>query len=75
MSLMKCSSPSYVEGYFNDFCVEGGKTTPRCISAYRLAMNKIPTATFIFSGSNFSMMLSVTLPDETGSQKSKMAGT
>ena len=51
----------------------GGKTTPRCISASRLARNKIPTATLIFSGSNFSIMLSVTLPDETESQKSKMA--
>ena len=35
--------------------------------------NNIPTATPMFSGSNFSMELSVTLPDETGSQKSKMA--
>ena len=51
----------------------GGKTTPRCISASRLARNKIPTATAMFSGSNFSMALSVTLPDETGSEKSKTA--
>ena len=27
----------------------------------------------MFSGSNFSMVQSVALPDETGSQKSKMA--
>jgi len=64
----------YVEGYFSDVCVEGvGKTTPRGISASRLAKNKIPTGTPMFSRSNVSMLLSVTLPDETGSQKSKMA--
>jgi len=51
----------------------GGKTTPRGISASRLARNKIPTTTRMFSGSKFSMVLSVTLPDKTGSQKSKMA--
>jgi len=49
------------------------KLPPRGISAYRLARNKIPTATPWFSGSNFSMVLSVTLPHETGSQKFKMA--
>ena len=38
-----------------------------------IVMNKIPTATPMFSGSYFSMVLSVTLPDETGSQISKMA--
>jgi hypothetical protein len=38
-----------------------------------VVMNTIPTATPMFSGSYFSMVLSVTLPDETGSQKSKMA--
>ena len=67
--------PSYVKGYFTDVCFEvgGGKTTPTCISASRLARNKIPTATPIFLGSNFSMALSVTLLDETSSQKSKMA--
>jgi len=51
----------------------GGKTTPRGISASRLTRNNISTATFMFSGSNFSMVLSVTLQDETGSYKSKMA--
>ena len=51
----------------------GGKTTPRCISAARLASNKIQTATPRFSGLNVSMVLSVTLPDETRSQKSKLA--
>ena len=45
----------------------------RCFSASRLAGNTIPTATPMFSRSKFSMALSVTLPDETGSQKSKMA--
>jgi len=55
-------------------CVEeGGKTTPRGISSSRLARNKIPTAAPMFSGSNCSMMLPITLPDETGSQKSEMA--
>ncbi len=43
------------------------------ISASRLARNTIPAATPMFWGSNFSMGLSVTLSDETGSQKSKMA--
>jgi len=55
------------------FVLKGGKTTPRGISASRQARNKIPTAAPMFSGSNFSTVLSVTLPDETGSQKSKMA--
>jgi len=45
----------------------------RSIWASRLCRNKIPTATPMFSESNFPMVLSVTLPDETGSQKSKMA--
>jgi len=54
------------------FVLKGGKTTPRGISASRLARNKIPTATPMFSGSNLSTVLSVTLPDETGSQKSTM---
>jgi len=41
----------------------------------RLAGDKLPTATpdRMFSGSNFSMVLSVTLPDQTGSQKCKLA--
>jgi len=53
----------------------GVKLTPRGISASKLARNKIPAAmaTLMFSGSNFSMVISVTLPDEIGSQKSKMA--
>jgi len=47
------------------FMLKGaGKTTPRGISASKLARNTIPTAT---PGSNFSMVLSVTLPGETGS--------
>ena len=54
------------------FVLKGDKTTLRFISASRLARNKIPTYT-MFLASNFSMVLSVTLPDETGSQKSKMA--
>jgi len=67
-------NPHNVEDYFSDACVErGGKTTPRGISASRLARNEILTATPMFSASNISMVLSVTLPDETGSQKSKMA--
>jgi len=49
------------------------KLPPRGISASRLARNKILTATPMFLGSNFSMVLSVILTDETGSQKSKMA--
>jgi len=62
-------------GYFCDACVEGAgvKLTPRGISSSRLARNKIPTATRMFSGLNVSMVLSVTLPDEIRSQKSKMA--
>ena len=64
----------HVKGYFTDVCVEGGGVKlPRCISASRLTRNKIQTATPMFSGLNFSMVLSVTLPDGTGSQKSKMA--
>jgi len=55
------------------FVLKGVKLPPRGISASRLARNKIPTATTMFSGTNFSMVLSVTLQDETGSQKSKMA--
>jgi len=58
------------------FVMKGGggvKLPPRGISASRLARNKIPTATPMFSGSNVSMVLSLTLSDETGSQKSKMA--
>jgi len=56
------------------FVLKGGdKITPRGIPASRLTKNKIPTATPMFLGTNFSMVLSVTLPDETGSQKSKMA--
>jgi len=57
--------PSYVEGYFSDVCVEGGgvKLPTRCISASRLARNEIPKATPILFGSNFSTVLSVTLPD------------
>jgi len=43
------------------------------ISAFRLARNKIPTATTHVFGSNVSMVLSVTLPDENGSQTFKMA--
>jgi len=53
------------------FVLMGGNL--RSISASRLARKKIPTATSMYSGSNFSMVLSVTLTDETGSQKSKMA--
>ena len=49
-----------------------GKTTQRCISASRLAGNEISTAIPMFSGSNISIVLSVTLPDGTGSQKFKM---
>ena len=48
---------------------EGVKLSPRCISASKLARNKIPTG----QGSNFSMVLSVTLPYGIGGQKSKMA--
>jgi hypothetical protein len=39
----------------------------------RLAWNTMPTATPVFVRSNFSMGLSVSLSDETRSQKSKMA--
>ena len=51
----------------------GVKLPPRCISASKLARNEIPTATPMFLGSNCSIVLSVKLPDGTGSQKSKMA--
>jgi len=44
---------------------EEGKTTPRGISASRLARNKILKATPMFSVSHFSVVLSVTLPYET----------
>jgi len=68
-------NPHYVDGYFCDVRVDlgGGKTTPRSISASRLARNKIPTAASMFSGLKCSMVLSVTFPYKTGSQKSKMA--
>jgi len=46
----------------------GGKTIPMGISASRLAKNKMSTATPMFSGSNVSMVLLKTLPDETGCQ-------
>jgi len=49
-----------------------GKLPLRGISVSRLARNKNPKDAPMFSGSNFSMVLSVTLPDETGSQKFKM---
>jgi len=49
------------------------KLSPRGISASRLARNKVPTATPMILGSNVSMVLSVTLPDEIVSQKSNMA--
>jgi hypothetical protein len=49
------------------------KLPPMCISASRLARIKIPTATPMFLGSNFSMVPSVILPEETGCQKTKMA--
>ena len=49
------------------------KKYPQGISASRLARKTILTAIPMFSGSNFPMSLSVTLSDETGSQKSKMA--
>ena len=58
------------------FVLNGGagcKTTPRRISAYTLARNEIPTVTHVLLGSNYSMVQLVSLPDETGSQKSKMA--
>jgi len=70
---MSSFNRQYVERYFSDVCVEGGKTTPRGISASRLARNKIPTASPMFSGSNILVMLLVTLADETESRKSKMA--
>jgi len=54
-------------------CWRGSKTTPRDISVSRLARNRIPTATPMSSGSNVSTVQSVTLPDETGSQNTKMA--
>ena len=49
------------------------KLPPSCISASRLVRNKIPTATPMCLGSNVSMVLTVTLPAGTGSQKYKMA--
>jgi hypothetical protein len=49
------------------------KKYPQGSSAFRLARNKIPTATPMFWGSNFLMGLSVTLTYDIGSQKSKMA--
>jgi len=67
-------NPHMLKAILVRFVLKGGKTTPpRGISASRLAGNEIPRATPMFSGSNVSMMLSVTLPDETESQKSKMA--
>jgi len=52
------------------FVLRGGKNTPWGIAASRQARNKIPNATAMFSRSNFSTVLAVTLSDETGSQKS-----
>ena len=59
--------------FFKYHVVIRRKKYPQGISASRLARNTIPTATPMLSGSNFSMGLSVTLSDKTGSQKSKMA--
>jgi len=44
------------------------------ISASRLDRNKITFASSMVLGSNCLMVLSVTLPYKTGSQKTKMAG-
>jgi hypothetical protein len=64
----------YTQGYFTPVSNQGGvKLPPMCISASRLARIKIPTATPMFLGSNFSMVPSVILPEETGCQKTKMA--
>jgi len=75
VALRTCDStnPHMLKVILVTFVLKGDKTTPRDISASRLARNKIPTAILMFSGSNFSTVLSVTLPDKTGSQKSKMA--
>ena len=60
-----------VECHFTGVYVEGvGKTIPRCISASRLYIAKNNAHVF---GIRLSMVPSVTLPDETGSQKVKMA--
>ena len=59
--------------FFIYLCADLEEKVPQGISASRLARNTIPTATPMFLGSNFSLGLSVTLSDETGSQKSKMA--
>jgi len=67
------ANPHMLKVIFVPFVLKWGETTPRDISASGLARNKIPTAIPMFSGSNFLMVLSVTLPDEIGSQKSKMA--
>ena len=52
--------------------LRGGKLYPQ-VYASRLAINKIPMATPMCLWSNFSMVLSVTLPDRTASHTSKMA--
>jgi hypothetical protein len=54
-------------------CGDSEEKVTQGISASRLAKHTIPTAAPMFLGSNFSLGLSVTLSDETGSQKSKMA--
>ena len=48
---------------------------PPCVSGCRPDSSTIPTAIPVFSGSRNSIMLIRTLPDVTGSQKSKMAST
>jgi len=66
-------NPHMLKFILMTFVLKGGVKLPPGISASRLARNKIPTANPHVFGSYFLMVLSVKLPDETGSQKSKMA--
>ena len=50
-----------------------GVNYPQRISGFTAPRNEIPTATRMFSGSGNSMVLSIGLHVETGSEKFKMA--
>ena len=54
-------------------CGDSEEKVPQSISASTLARNTISRATPMYFGSVFSMGLSVTFSDQTGSQKSKKA--
>jgi len=70
----KLFNPHMLKVIFVTFMLKGGLKLPLGVSQPLDQLEtKFQRLPFMFSGSNFSMVLPVTLPDETGSQKSKMA--